>query len=460
MKTRTFALLLFLLPSTVFAQTPIPADLTNYVKKKDASYAWSVKDRMDNEGNKIFILQQVSQTWQGIDWKHDLLVVIPNGVKPTKTLLLWNQGGTASAGNQALALAIAQRVKAPVAFLFGIPNQPIQDIGGEKREDALIAETFDRFLKTKDSTWPLLFPMAKSLVRTMDTLQAFAKKEWDFDVEKFVVTGASKRGWTSWLTAATGDSRVKAIAPLVIDTLNFREQMPNQLRSFNGKYSEMIHDYEEKGLLPLPDTDDARRLWAMVDPWVYRDSLKLPKMIINGTNDPYWAQDALNVYWDDLKGDKYVCYVPNAGHGLRVEEEPNKLLGLPRKEQEARRGEIKMETFPTKAINTLSAFYRHQIDDAAMPKLDWKMTGNSGKRSLAISVDQTPRSITVWTAESDTPDFRKSKWAAKKMDVVTSCELVNEGGPKHKAMLAEFEFDYAGIKHTLCTQIAITSPKK
>jgi hypothetical protein len=88
------------------------------------------------------------------------------------------------------------------------------------------------------------------------------------------------------------------------------------------------------------------------------------------------------------------------------------------------------------------------------------MTGNSGKRSLAISVDQTPRSITVWTAESDTPDFRKSKWAAKKMDVVTSCELVNEGGPKHKAMLAEFEFDYAGIKHTLCTQIAITSPKK
>ena len=58
---------------------------------------------------------------------------------------------------------------------------------------------------------------------------------------------------------------------MVIDTLNFQKQMPNQLKSFNGKYSEMIHDYEERNLLPLPDTADARKLWAMVDPWVYRE---------------------------------------------------------------------------------------------------------------------------------------------------------------------------------------------
>jgi PhoPQ-activated pathogenicity-related protein len=300
------------------AQSAIPPELSKYVSQPDASYKWELKDKIDADGNTVFMINQVSQTWQKIDWKHDLIIVVPKDVKPTKTMLLWNQGGSASPKNSIMAVEIAKRMKAPVAFLFGIPNQPIPEIGGDRKEDALIVETFTRYLDTKDGTWPLLFPMAKSLVRSMDTIQAFAKKEWQFEVSHFVVTGASKRGWTSWLTAATGDKRVKAIAPLVIDTLNFQKQMPNQLKSFDGKYSEMIHDYEERKLLPLPETDDARRLWSMVDPWVYREQLTLPKMIINGTNDPYWAQDALNIYWDDLKGEKHVFYVPNAGQGLVV----------------------------------------------------------------------------------------------------------------------------------------------
>lgn len=439
------------------APDAIPPDLVNYVAKPDASYKWTLKDKNEVDGNTVYTIDQVSQTWQGIDWDHGLIVVVPKDAKPAKTMLLWNQGGKPSPGSNLMAVELAKRIKAPVAFLFGIPKQPL--FGG-KSEDALIAETFVKFLETKDSSWPLLFPMAKSLIRTMDTLQAFGKKEWNFEIANFVVTGASKRGWTSWLTAATGDKRVKAIAPMVIDTLNFQKQMPNQLKSFNGKYSEMIHDYEERNLLPLPDTAEARKLWAMVDPWVYRDRLTLPKMLIHGTNDPYWAQDATNVYWDDLKGEKFICYVPNAGHGLRPEETPNHLLGLPRAEIEKRRKEIKMEAFPTKAINALAAFVKSVSEDKPMPLFEWKLGKVGQNTAFDISVDQTPVAITKWQAESDTPDFRKSKWQSAKVEPMAKLSAGIEPNGKYQATLFEYQFKTGELKYTLTTQLAVQPPKQ
>src|SRR5207253_11419209 len=150
------------------------------------------------------------------------------GVTPTATLFLFNTGGRPNDGNIAFGLTIAAKIKAPVAFLYGIPNQPLLD---GKTEDTLIAETFVRYLQTKDEDWPLLFPMVKSLVRAMDALQAFSARELKQPTSGFIIAGASKRGWTTWLTAAV-DRRVKAISPLVIDTLNMPEQLPNQIKSF------------------------------------------------------------------------------------------------------------------------------------------------------------------------------------------------------------------------------------
>jgi hypothetical protein len=75
----------------------------------------------------------------------------------------------------------------------------------------------------------------------------------------------------------------------------------------------------ERGLVPMPDTADARRLLHMVDPYSYRDRLTLPKLIINGANDPYWTVDSLNLYWNELTGDKWVLYIPNAKHELEEE---------------------------------------------------------------------------------------------------------------------------------------------
>src|SRR5262245_59892649 len=286
---------------------PARADLAEYVKKADEEYSWKLRGKKEVDAGTVYEIDLVSQKWQNIVWKHDLRVYVPKDVKPKSTMRLLNTGGRPGTRDQALAFAVANNVQAPVAFRFGIPNQPLFAKDGKVglREDALIAETFVQYLKTRDDSWPLLFPMVKSVTRSMDALQAFAKKELKADVKNFVLTGASKRGWTTWLTAAV-EPRVKAIVPMVIDTLNMQKQMPYQKESY-GHYSAMIKDYTNRGLVPMPNTAEARKLWGMVDPWVYRARLKMPKMILNGTNDPYWTQDALNLYWDDLSGDKYIC---------------------------------------------------------------------------------------------------------------------------------------------------------
>jgi PhoPQ-activated pathogenicity-related protein len=415
----------------------IPSELTDYVNAKDDSFTWKLEDTAKSDFGTVYTIDMVSQTWHDIKWDHKLQVIVPKDTKPQATMLLWNQGGRPGTTSGLLGMQIAQRVKAPVAFLFGIPKQPL--FGG-KTEDSLIAETFVRYLESKDATWPLLFPMVKSLIRTMDTIQAFAKEEWKFDVTHFVVTGGSKRGWTSWLTAATGDKRVKAIAPIVIDTLNMPVQMENQVKAF-GKPSEMIRDYTSRNLVPIPKSPEGTKLWRMIDPWVYRERLKLPKMIINGANDPYWPLDALNSYWDDLKGDKWVLYVPNAGHDLRERDANGKSAPL-----------------PLRAINTLAAFARCMIFDKPMPGLKWVCDEKEGICRLEVNSGAKAVSTRVWKSEAPTRDFRKARWVedngAKLPTTVTSPEI------GFRAFFAETEYELDDLRFTLSTQLRILEAKK
>ena len=66
-----------------------------------------------------------------------------------------------------------------------------------------------------------------------------------------MVSGASKRGWTTWLTGAS-DSRVVAIAPMVIDILNMPVNLDYQVKMWKD-YSVQIEDYVKLG---IPQTSD------------------------------------------------------------------------------------------------------------------------------------------------------------------------------------------------------------
>lgn len=342
----------------------VPNALTDYVGKRDGAFAWSQSKKLDD----LTELRLTSQTWQGHVWKHELVIANPpNPIAPKSDgMILYVTGDRVDRADLPFMRLLAAKSGLRVATLFQVPNQPLFDLA----EDALIAHTFGKYLETGDSAWPLLFPMTKAAIRAMDAVQ-----KWDPSVKRFVVTGASKRGWTTWLAGATGDRRVAGIAPMVFDFLDFERQLAHQLKVW-GAYSEMLGDYVSRGQAEAAQTPEGRKLASMVDPISYRAKLGMPKLIVLGSNDRYWTSDAHRLYVPSLPGHTFFRIVPNVGHNLGGGES---------------------------AISSIAFFARgvlHRLDPQPQRWFD------SGKLPT--------RDVLTWRAFSSTQDFRDSVWSQEK----------------------------------------------
>ena len=404
-------------PAAALERMPLTGPLADYVGAKDGSYGWVKRSEGSVLTCKYAELILTSQTWRGIPWKHQLFILKPAQVDPAaKHAVMMIAGGNWSEkladpatqlklpGEAQLLALLAESLKTPVAILLHVPQQPIFD---GKREDEIIAYTFREFLKSGDATWPLLAPMAKSAVKAMDATSEAMKKEWDLDIRTFTITGASKRGWTTWLTGAM-DDRAVAIAPMVIDMLNMSEHTKLQKASFGGKSSEQIDEYE--GLDRYIDTPRGEALRKIVDPWEYRDRLTQPKLIMLGTNDRYWPLEACNLYWDDLKGDKYLIYVPNNGHGLQDR---------------------------ARLVAGLNALNRSVMTGKPLPKLKWSYSEDGQSHKLRVESDTQVSRLHLWSASAPTLDFRESKWTTVRQQP-TGREFVIDLAPPRESHVAYF----------------------
>lgn len=405
------------------------SELQRYIRQGNA--IWELRDTTQIENVTVYDIHLVSQAWHGLIWEHRLLLFYPkNSVNPQFCTIFNTGGDGAGEGDRKMGVVLAQASGMPFAILFGNPRQPI--FGG-KVEDEIIVYTWQKFFETGDPTWPLHFPMAKSVIKGMDAVQEFAGQAGLPPIKEFLVSGASKRGWTTWLVGASQDKRVKGIAPMVIDTLNVAVQLPHQLESF-GKPSEQIADYTNGGMLKALQTPRGQQLLQLEDPYSYRDILTLPKLIINGTNDRYWAQDALNLYWDGLKGKKWILYVPNSGHGL----------------------EDRMRVF-----NTLSAFAQTLAGNKSFPQPKWEYTEGAEGVTLHVTSDVAPKEVRLFSATSTTKDFRDSKWAYTAMSATDKGYAGTYARPASgfAAVYGEIVYEVGGKLFTLTTQIRIVGKK-
>ena len=358
--------------------------LEDYVRSADANFSWKVLDRRQTNGFVISRLDLISQQWREHVWQHSVQVVRPEKVRNPRIGFLFITGDGRGSRELGIITTLAERAGAVAAVVSKIPNQPLYE---GRKEDALIAYTFDQYLKTGDKTWPLLFPMTKSAVRAMDAVQEFVQREYQQRIDKWVVGGASKRGWTTWLTGAV-DPRVQAITPMVIDTLNMKVQT-DWAKEMYGKQSEKIRDYTDLGLVDKMDSPGMAELRGWVDPYSYRDRYTMPKLILIGSNDPYWTVDSLRHYWNDLPAPKLIHQTPNAGHDLGGGKD---------------------------AMQTLAAFFQMIADGQKLPEMDWSIEyGN--KPTLSLKVSDSAKSIRLWTAESQDRDFRNDQWNSRELEV-------------------------------------------
>ncbi len=425
--------LIFVLGATSLAEKPaaeVPNEIFQFMEKSEPDFGWKELQVKKTDHGTIHFLELTSQRWQNIVWKHALVIYEPAEVVHNNHMLLFVTGGRIGGAPRdkelEMGLALANRCRARVATLHQVPNQPLL---GDHVEDDLITETWLKYLKTEDPSWPLLFPMVKSAVKAMDALQEFAKENGNPQIDGFVITGASKRGWTSWLTPVV-DERIVATAPIVIDVLNFTVQMQNQKDTW-GKYSDQIADYTSKGLVHEsgnPETPQEERLWKMMDPYTYRERLKLPKLLVVGTNDPYWVVDAMKHYWFDLAGPKYCLQVPNAGHGLDGGREH--------------------------ALTTIAVYFQHVVSNTPLPKIEWSFEKTNGN-DLVVNVksDQKTTSIQLWQATSIDKDFRPSEWTSSPISRNEGQLVIPEKG--HVATFVEFRFEAFGIPYSLTSLVHV-----
>ena len=277
---------------------------------------------------------------------------------------------------------MAKETGSVVAEVGMVPNQPLvfSDSKDKKRwEDDIIAYTRVKHFTTKDDEWLVRLAMVKAGVKAMDATQEFMKSEagGDVAINQFVVAGASKRGWTTWLVGAV-DERVIGIMPMVIDALNSEEITKHHFEVL-GFFAPSLEDYVNHGLFPHKiGTPEYQAVLGIEDPYNYRERARLtiPKFLVNASGDQFFLPDNSRFYYEGLPQEKRIRYVENTAHNLANSD----------------------------AVDSMLAWYNSVITGGKRPDYIWNRVDANG---IAFRPLDKPKAVRLWQAHNPKArDFR------------------------------------------------------
>ena len=118
------------------------------------------------------------------------------------------------------------------------------------------------------------------------------------------------------------------------------------------------------------------KLMDIVEPYSYRERLTMPKFLINAAGDQFFLPDSSRFYFDSLRGEKYLRYVPNADHSLKNSD----------------------------ALQSSLAFYQAFVTNTPRPQFSWTFEKDGAIR--VVSKDK-PSAVKLWHATNpEARDFR------------------------------------------------------
>ncbi|EPI2692887.1 PhoPQ-activated protein PqaA family protein [Salmonella enterica subsp. enterica serovar Infantis] len=361
---------------------------------------YSLLEKKQRPGVMLQRFNLNSQTWspQGVvspeRWQNGVDIYIPDSAREKNALVVINNGSNNNGSGTPVAptnfneeelsrIAIATRTV--VISVSNVPNQVLsyQGVTTPLGEDNSVAYSWKLFIgdthKYQDAS--LHIPMAASVS------QAFrlAKKELtQQNINKFIVTGAYKRGWAAWLTALS-DPDVGAVVPFAMDLLNTQKSLEHMYQSYGKNWPVAFYPYYNQGIDQQVGTDKFARLMRLEDPLTYLntdmgDRLKIDKYIINASGDDFYVPDNSHFYYGLLPGSKSLRVVPNSTH--------NGILSV--------------------AEQSLITFVNRFQEKQKLPEITENVQSRGdGKKELVVNFSEKPVAILQWTARNPAArDFR------------------------------------------------------
>ncbi|MES1910864.1 MAG: hypothetical protein MHM6MM_003390 [Cercozoa sp. M6MM] len=406
--------------------------VAEYAKKDDGAFEW--RDTFQNAVGdcprkpgvqwRASVLHVTSQRWldetyvNKVIWQHQLAVVEPvqeDEPVSSRTWLMWATGGKHPALDKDFdfddfefkrLIDIACASLTPVAGVYQVPYQPLQWKGEDRNrgEDNLIAATWRSFIEaspTERREMPhqlLQFPMAKTVIRAMDAVQQWARRMDMVPPEDFILSGASKRGWTTWLAAAVEGSvahggRVRAHLPVVLDLLDVDAQLQRHFQSYNG-WSFVLKPYKEEAITGYLGTPEATEMLSHIDP-VHRlrathgngdgnNYDDMTTLIISSTADEFLLPDDVSHFW------------PMRPRALNQLSKSSPFFGV---SMQPNCNHAAIPCMPD-LLKQLTQVTRMITRGQALPKIEWSVSEQGEIKATVAESTALPTKVLLWSAST------------------------------------------------------------